>query len=106
MQHEEYAINNSQRYSTEDDRTPGAVECTSPEEPAMSVRDAEMHRIVEQITASLPSDLTEEHRQQLSNVFIRHSHCLSLNEFDLGFTDLVEHTIDTENTDRLFAGNL
>ena len=74
-----------------------AVEYRTPEEPAMSIRDIEIQRIIEQIIASLPSDLTEEHRQHLSNVLFKYSHCLSLNEFDLGFTDLVEHTIDTGN---------
>jgi hypothetical protein len=42
--------------------------------------------------------LTAENKRDLYNILWANEQCLSVDEFDLGFTDIVEHTIDTGNS--------
>ena len=62
-----------------------------------SVRDIDIRRIIDSIVSNLPQELTRTHSEQMRTILWKYSNCLSTNEFDLGYTDLVEHTIDTGN---------
>ena len=50
---------------------------------------------MEKLIANLPSELTEEQRQRTVTLLSDYEHVFSQNEFDVGQTHLVEHTIDT-----------
>jgi hypothetical protein len=63
-----------------------------------SDRDNAVRDIVDQIISKLPREMTHVQIEQMRTILWKYSNCLSTNEFDLGFTDLVEHTIDTGNS--------
>jgi hypothetical protein len=50
------------------------------------------------LSASVWWEMTHMQIEQMRTILWKYSNCLSTNEFDLGFTDLVEHTVDTGNS--------
>jgi hypothetical protein len=54
--------------------------------------------MIENIMTTLPTELTDENKRDLYNILWANEQCLSVDEFDLGFTDIVEHTTDTGNS--------
>jgi hypothetical protein len=63
-----------------------------------SDRDNAVRDIVDQIISKLPRGMTHMQIEQMRTILWKYSNCLSTNEFELGLTDLVEHTIDTGNS--------
>jgi Reverse transcriptase (RNA-dependent DNA polymerase) len=58
-------------------------------------RQIAVHNLIEDIINKLPADIARDNSQRMRNILWKYSDCLSINDFDLGYTDLVEHTIDT-----------
>ena len=54
-----------------------------------------LQTLTEGIINQLPAELSLENSQRMRNILWKYSDYLSLNEFDLGYADLVEQTIDT-----------
>ena len=69
------------------------VECVS---KPTEVRDqSKLHDAVELIVGKVDSTVTETEKDSLREVLYRYSNVISLGEFDIGLTDLIEHEIDT-----------
>jgi hypothetical protein len=73
------------------------ISCQSSVKQIITDRNTEVHRLIDNIINNLPNELTTNEVQSMRNILWKYSKCLSINEFDLGYTDLVEHTINTGN---------
>jgi hypothetical protein len=61
-------------------------------------RSHKLQSVIDKIMTTLPTELTAENKRDLYNVLRANEQCLSVDEFDLGFTDIVEHTTDIGNS--------
>jgi hypothetical protein len=65
------------------------------------IRLSEVKPIIDNILNSVPDELTVEQKQKLSHILWSNQICLSTDstyELDVGFTDVLEHTINTGST--------
>jgi hypothetical protein len=58
-------------------------------------RQQQVEHLIKQIVANLPQEFTDAERHEVFSILLRNEACFSLNEFDIGYIDLVEHTINT-----------
>jgi len=63
--------------------------------PTAGLMETPTKQVVESIMQSLPTELTEEQRQQARRLIERNESIFSKSEYDIGRTHLVEHHIDT-----------
>ena len=66
---------------------PGTMEATG--------SNLELQTAIEEMVAQTSSDLSELQRSQVRSLLWKFKDVLSLNDYDIGFTDLVSHSIDT-----------
>ena len=66
--------------------------------PPFTLQDLPKPKLyLEPLWTNVAEDVPEETRDRLRTILLEHSRAFSLNEWDLGFTDLVQHEIDTGN---------
>ena len=53
------------------------------------------NEVIEKMVNNLPDELTDEQRSKVRELLIRHRTVLSMGEYDIGRTHLVEHRINT-----------
>ncbi len=73
------------------------VQCQATENHSLPDRSTEVKRLIDNVIYSLPSELSSNQVERMHNILWKYSNCLSISEFDLGYTDLVQHTINTGN---------
>ena len=77
-----------------------AAECLN--DSFLKERDPVRHQAVEpiisNIIASVPPELTTDQKQRFAQILWEHQQCFLTSEFDLGYTDILEHTIETNNS--------
>ena len=71
----------------------GASEVTVP--PDADARDTECRQVIEEMLEGLPREMTETDIQRVAGLLWQFRQILSLNDFDIEYTDAVSHRIDT-----------
>ena len=69
------------------------VECAAPTEPVRN--DSKLNEAIELIVGKVDKSVTASEKESLRQVLYKYADVISLNEFDIGLTPLVEHEIDT-----------
>jgi hypothetical protein len=60
-------------------------------------RSEQVKSAIDEMISKLPPEITPEQRQQIVDLLWDYQDVLSVNDFDLGYTDMVSHKIDTGN---------
>jgi len=71
----------------------GALEVTMP--PDGDARDTECRQVIEEMLEGLPREMAETEFQRVAGLLWEFRQILSLNDFDIEYTDAVSHRIDT-----------
>src|SRR6218665_664524 len=61
------------------------------------VETSEVESTIEPLWRNVADDVPAEIRQKLKNILLEHRAAFSLSEWDLGYTDILQHKIDTGN---------
>jgi hypothetical protein len=64
---------------------------------ASPAREEDVARIIAKITENLPMEMTDDQRRRIGDLLWRYEAVFSTSEFDLGYTDILKHKIDTGN---------
>ena len=71
------------------------VEVPAPSQNDLDALDEEQERVLNEMVERVDSEVTGEDKQRLRNLLMKYKGAISWNEYDLGYTDLVQHSIPT-----------